>query len=115
VDIEAVRQLVCRVLRAAGYTVLEAEDGRAALAVAEGHRGPIHLLVSDVVMPEMDGRRLFQELARSRPGMRVMFVSGYTDDVIDGELSRAEGWGFLQKPFSTSALRSRVREMLDQP
>jgi PAS domain S-box-containing protein len=114
-DEERVRQLLCRVLRAAGYTVLEAEDGSAALAVAAGHQGPIHLLVSDVIMPEMDGRKLFQEMVRSRPGMRVMFVSGYTDDVVDPETSWGTGWGFLQKPFSPSTLRERVREMLDQP
>jgi signal transduction histidine kinase len=114
-DEEVVRQLLCRVLRAAGYRVLEAEDGRAALAVAAGHQGPIHLLVSDVVMPEMDGGKLFQEMARNRPETRVMFVSGYTDDVIDVEASWGTGWGFLQKPFSPSALRERVRELLDQP
>jgi PAS domain S-box-containing protein len=114
-DEEPVRQLACDVLRTAGYTVLEAENGRHALEVAAGHGGPIHLLVSDVIMPELDGRKLSQEMIRAHPGLRVMFVSGYTDDMLDSKVSRSKGMDFLQKPFSPAALLQRVRKLLDQP
>jgi PAS domain S-box-containing protein len=114
-DDELVRRLACQVLRTAGYTVLEAENGKHALAVVASCGGPIHLLVSDVVMPEMDGRRLAEEMGRSRPGIRVVFVSGYTDEVLDGEVLRGEGKDFLQKPFSPEDLLKRVRGLLDQP
>ena len=102
-------------LRAAGYTVLEAEHGRHALEVAAGHHGPILLLVSDVIMPELNGRKLAQEMIRTHQGLRVMFISGYTDDVLDSEVSRDKGMDFLQKPFSPAALLQRVRKLLDQP
>ena len=114
-DEEPVRRLTCQVLRTAGYTVLEAENGRHALEVAAGHRGPIHLLLSDVIMPELDGRKLSQEMTRTHPGLQVMFVSGYTDDVLDSEVSRGKGTDFLQKPFTPAALLQRVRELLDHP
>jgi len=114
-DEEPVRRLACQVLRTAGYTVLEAENGRHALEVAAGHRGPIHLLLSDVIMPELDGRKLSQEMTRTHPGLQVMFVSGYTDDVLDSEVSRGKGTDFLQKPFTPAALLQRVRELLDHP
>ena len=86
-----------------------------ALEVAAGHRGPIHLLVSDVIMRELDGRKLSQEMTRTHPGLQVMFVSGYTDDVLDSEVSRGKGTDFLQKPFTPAALLQRVRELLDHP
>jgi signal transduction histidine kinase len=114
-DEESVRRLACLALRTAGYTVLEAEHGRHALEVAAGHRGPIHLLVSDVIMPELDGRKLSQEMTRIHLGLRVMFVSGYTDNVLDSEVSRGKGTDFLQKPFTPAALLQRVRKLLDQP
>jgi PAS domain S-box-containing protein len=114
-DEEEVRRLVCEVLRSAGYTVLEAEHGRHALEVAAGHRGPIHLLVSDVIMRELDGRKLSQEMTRTHPGLQVIFVSGYTDYVLDSEVSRGKSVDFLQKPFTPAALLQRVRELLDQP
>ena len=114
-DEEPVRRLACKVLRTAGYTILEAENGRHALEVAAGHHGPIHLLVSDVIMRELDGRKLSQEMIRTHPGLRVMFVSGYTDDVLDSEVSRGKGMDFLQKPFSPASLLQRVRKLLDQP
>jgi CheY-like chemotaxis protein len=113
-DEELVRELASHVLRAAGYTVLEAENGRHALEVAADHRGPIHLLVSDVVMPELDGRKLSQEMIRTHPGLRVMFVSGYTNAVLDSEVSIGEGTDFLQKPFTPAVLLQRIRKLLDQ-
>jgi PAS domain S-box-containing protein len=114
-DEEPVRRLTCKVLRTAGYTVLEAEHGRHALEVAAGHHGPIHLLVSDVIMRELNGRKLSQEMIRTHPGLRVMFISGYTDKVLDSDVSRGKGMDFLQKPFSPTALLQRVRKLLDQP
>jgi CheY-like chemotaxis protein len=114
-DEDLVRELAGRVLRTAGYTVLEAENGRHALEVAAAHRGPIHLLVSDVITPELDGKKLFQEMIRTHPGLRVMFVSGYTNDVLDSDVSRGQGMDFLQKPFSPAALLQGVRKLLDQP
>jgi FixJ family two-component response regulator len=66
-------------------------------------------------MRELDGRKLSQEMIRTHPGLRVMFVSGYTDDVLDSEISRGKGTDFLQKPFSPAALLQRVRKLLDQP
>jgi CheY-like chemotaxis protein len=114
-DEEPVRRLTCKVLRTAGYTVLEAEHGRHALEVAAGHHGPIHLLVSDVIMRELNGRKLSQEMIRTHPGLRVMFISGYTDNVLDSDVSLGKGMDFLQKPFSPTALLQRVRKLLDQP
>ena len=98
-----------------GYTVLEAENGKQALALAADYHRPIHLLVSDVIMPEMDGEKLAEEMAKSHPGMRTVFISGYTDDVLDGEVLRSEGKDFLHKPFSPNDLLQRVRALLDRP
>jgi hypothetical protein len=114
-DEEPVRRLACDVLRTAGYTVLEAEHGRHALEVAAGHHGPIHVLISDVVMRELDGRKLSREMIRTHPGLRVIFISGYTYDVVNSEVFSGEGMDFLQKPFGPTALLQRVRKLLDRP
>ncbi len=112
-DEEDVRDLARRMLEAKGYAVLEAADGERALAVARAHAQPIHLLLTDVVMPVMGGRDLAAALLGDRPGIRVLFMSGYTDDavvrhgVVDLEA------GFLQKPFGSADLLRKVRETLD--
>jgi CheY-like chemotaxis protein len=109
-----VRRLAERILRQAGYEVLVAQDGAEALLLSERHRGPIHLLISDVVMPQMNGGELFGHLATSRPETRVLYLSGYTAPSIvqQGLLEgRAE---FLQKPFTTEALARKVREVLER-
>jgi signal transduction histidine kinase len=112
-DDEAVRRLARRALEASGYRVLESAHGGEAVRVAEQHLGPIHLLVSDVIMPEMGGRILAERLTASRPGIKVLFMSGYTDDaVVRYGVLEAE-MAFLQKPFTLSALARRVREVLD--
>jgi PAS domain S-box-containing protein len=112
-DEEMVRSLACRGLRSLGYTVLEAANGTQALRmIAEGVR-PIHLVVSDVVMPEMGGRELGQRLALLEPSLLILYMSGYTgEDVVRRGLLDA-GSPFLQKPFSTEALGRKTREMLD--
>ena len=113
-DEAGVRNLSKFVLESNGYSVLEAGHGQEALAVAERHEGAIHLLVTDVVMPGMSGRQLANELCEVRPGTRVLFMSGYTDEHIvrHGVLDASPA--FLQKPFSPIALARKVREVLDQ-
>ncbi|QEL15587.1 PAS domain S-box protein [Limnoglobus roseus] len=112
-DEAAVRQFSRAALQLSGYTVLEAGHGGEAVRLAERYEGPIHLLVSDVVMPEMGGRLLAERLSASRPGIKVVFVSGYTDDAIVRHGVLEAGVAFLQKPFSPADLARKVREVLD--
>jgi len=112
-DDESVRRLAATVLGQAGFTVLEAGDGAEAVRVAEGHDGPVHLLVTDVVMPGMGGRELAGRVAAARPGVRVLFLSGYTDDAVVRHGVLEEHVRFLQKPFTPAALTRAVRKALD--
>jgi PAS domain S-box-containing protein len=112
-DGEALREVLERVLAELGYTVLVARDGEEALAVAKQHQGPIHLLITDVVMPNMGGRELALELWKSRSDTRVLFMSGYTEDAILHQGLRRATVGFIGKPFRPDFLASKVREMLD--
>jgi signal transduction histidine kinase/DNA-binding response OmpR family regulator len=114
-DADMVRDLAYRVLLQNGYTVLEARDGREALQVCEEHEGPIHLLMTDEVMPQMSGRELADRLMPLRPEMRMLYMSGYTDDGIIRHGVLEPGVAFLQKPFTPDALTSKVREVLDAP
>jgi CheY-like chemotaxis protein len=114
-DEDSVRALTRHVLRQAGYAVLEAADGDEALRVAAGHAGPIHLVVSDVVMPGPAGREVAEQLAGRHPGLRVLFVSGYTDDAVVRHGVLHERVNFLQKPFTPAGLARKVREVLDAP
>jgi CheY-like chemotaxis protein len=109
-DETAVRDLTVHVLRDAGYTVLEASDGKAALAVAARHRGPIHVLVSDIVMPGMTGWELARRLTTIRPETRTLFVTGYAS--LDAA-ERPTNAPVLLKPFTPAVLAQRVREALD--
>jgi len=111
-DEEMIRALCLRILRLRGYSVLEAPNGREALAVAERHRGAIHLLISDMVMPEMGGKELVQLLLPSRPEMKVLFLTGYADDSLAGSLLSEVNSSFLLKPFSPRALTAKVRDIL---
>ena len=114
-DDVGIRRLVRQVLAERGYWVLEAIHGTHAIQISEQHTVPIHLLVTDVVMPGMSGRELAEHLKPSRPNMKVLFMSGYTDKAIvhHGELD--PGTAFLQKPFTPDALARKVREVLDSP
>ncbi len=111
-DEDAVRKLARKVLEASGYAVLDARDGRQGLAMCEAHKGPIDLLVTDVVMPELGGRELAEFALKLRPGMKVLFMSGHTQDVVLKE-GVQKGAAFLQKPFTPAGLAQRVRETLD--
>jgi two-component system, cell cycle sensor histidine kinase and response regulator CckA len=107
------RAVVCDTLRRHGYAVLEAVSGKEALDIAARHDGIIHLLLTDVVMPDMSGRRVAQLLHDQRPDLRVIYMSGYTDDAIVRHGVLEPGLAFLQKPFSVDRLLRRVREVLD--
>ena len=112
-DDVGVRRVTVRMLQHYGYRVLEASGGDEAIALAATHPGPIELLITDVVMPGMGGRELADRLLELRPGIAVLFVSGYTENAIvhHGVLDR--GVAFLQKPFTPGALQARVRQILD--
>jgi PAS domain S-box-containing protein len=112
-DEDAVRTLSKSVLQSSGYTVLEARDGQEAVTVAQQHQGPIHMLVSDVVMPRMSGRQLADLLVQTRPQMRILFISGYTDEAMLRHGVLEASAAFLQKPFTPISLARKVREVLD--
>jgi CheY-like chemotaxis protein len=111
-DEEAVRDLVRQVLHSNGYTVLEASQGEEAIAICESHPGPIHIMLTDVVMPLMSGRQLADRVARLRPEMRTLFASGYPDGAITRHGVLTAGTAFLQKPFTPERLERMVREVL---
>jgi PAS domain S-box-containing protein len=112
-DDEAVRELVHFVLERLGYHVIDASDGVEALAVAASHTGTIDLLLSDLVMPRMDGRQLAVRLRLARPGLKVIHMSGYPGGQADGEIGLDDGTTFLPKPFERQQLARLVRATLD--
>jgi PAS domain S-box-containing protein len=112
-DEPAVRELAARVLRGQGYTVLEAPNGAEALGLARQRQGAVHLLVTDVVMPGLSGKALVAKLSSICPGLKVLFMSGYTDDAIIHQGVLESGMAFLQKPFGPQALARKVRGVLD--
>jgi CheY-like chemotaxis protein len=112
-DEPPVRDLATRMLGGMGYTVISGNDGQDALERARRYPGPIHLLVTDLVMPGMSGWQLSQTLRTERPGLRVLYISGYTEDSVAIEEALRHGDGFLAKPFSITDLVRRVREILD--
>jgi CheY-like chemotaxis protein len=111
-DEQMVRVLIRKVLEQAGYTVLLASGGAEALQLAARHAGPIQMLVTDVVMPGMNGRELARRLLELRPDTKVLYLSGYADDAVERHGVLDPGTAFMQKPFSPGALASRVREVL---
>ncbi len=111
-DEACVRRLAREFLEISGYTVLEASSGAAAVQVAEQHDGPIHLMVTDVVMPGMSGWELAQSMRDRRADMKVIYMSGYTDKAGAQDGGFDPGTVFLQKPFPLSTLVEKVRELL---
>jgi len=113
-DEDAVRNVIRKVLDKAGYQVLLAANGELALTCANEHPHPIHLLLTDVVMPKMTGRELAQRIVRSRPDTRVLYMSGYTPDAIVTQGVLDEGIQFIQKPLLPSQLLAKIRSILDR-
>lgn len=112
-DEPMVRTAARRILERFGYRVLESPGGAEALVIARDASGPIHLLLTDVVMPEMSGRELAERFAAIRPGVKVLYMSGYTDDAVVRRGVISEGTPYLQKPFSAESLAHKVRTVLD--
>ena len=112
-DEQSVRELVRDYLVGAGYCLLEASDGVQALKVASAHPGPIHMLITDVVMPHLSGPELATKLTAERRDLKVLFISGYTDDTVFRHGVLEGGVAFLQKPFNLKALSQKIREVLN--
>jgi two-component system, cell cycle sensor histidine kinase and response regulator CckA len=112
-DEDGVRELMWKILTDHGHTVLEARHGLDALTVAAGHPHPIQLLLSDVVMPEMGAGELAEQLRAQRPEIKLLFVSGYTNDEVVRRGVRRKDVAFMQKPFTPEELMRKVREVLD--
>jgi two-component system cell cycle sensor histidine kinase/response regulator CckA len=111
-DEDVVRSFAARALARQGYEVLEAGTGVEALEVMERERGKVDIVVSDVIMPEMDGPTLLKELRKTNPGLKFIFVSGYPDDAFKKSLDDNEAYSFLPKPFTLSQLAAKVKEQL---
>jgi len=107
-----VRTFAVRALRLCGYTILEASNGEVALDVLRAHDGPIDVLISDVIMPGMDGPTLVKTVQHERPDMRIILISGYAEDAFRQELGRDSKFAFLPKPFLMKQLVSKVKEVM---
>jgi PAS domain S-box-containing protein len=114
-DEENLRRLARQYLENQGYNMIDAPDGSIAIQISQAHKGPIHLLLTDVIMPGMNGRELANKVSPTRPEMRVLYMSGYTENHIGHNGTLDEGITLLQKPFTLPALKAKVREMLDTP
>src|SRR6185312_16365971 len=112
-DDETVLALCSTVLQTHGYNVLEAEGPAAAIDISRGYREHIHLLLSDVVMPGSNGPALALEIRDARPDIRTLFMSGYTEETMTQHGFDGHSAGFIQKPFSASALAKKVRQVLE--
>jgi len=110
-----VRDLARRVLERSGYTVLTASDAEAATAIADRHPGHIHLLITDMFLPRLSGRELAARLGIHRPAIKVLYVSGTSDEAIARHRVLAPGTEFLEKPFSLDSLLRKVRQVLGDP
>ena len=112
-DSSALRATAHQILTRYGYTVLDAPSSTAALTLARSSDGPIHLLLTDVVMPGMSGRELAEQFSAKRPGVKVLYMSGYTDDAVVRHGVLRPGIAYLQKPFTPETLARKVRDVLD--
>lgn len=113
-DEPMVRKLACETLELYGYTVITAENPNAGLQVASGYTATIHLLLTDMIMPQMNGRELYAQLLATRPELKVLYMSGYTENVILHYAILEEGADFIQKPFTVRDLTQKVRRVLDR-
>ena len=111
-DDRGVREVAARVLERAGYRVLQAGEGIEALQLARAHTGPLHLVLTDVVMPGMNGRELGQRMSEERPETRLLYMSAYTEDEVILRGIRVADVSFLSKPFTLDGLQSAVRDAL---
>ena len=114
-DNRQVRELAASVLSSCGYRVLVADSAATVVSLCEQHGGPIHLLLTDVVMPGSGGREIAKQITVRRPGIKVLYMSGYTTNAIVHHGVLDPGTSFLQKPFTPALLAGKVREVLDQP
>lgn len=114
-DEKTVRSILNLMLRESGYNVIAADDCSEALRVCAGRDGPLHIVVTDVAMPDMSGPELVKELAKTHPEMKVLYISGYTRDAIFQSEEAGRNFGYLGKPFTPATLLRKVREMLDEP
>jgi len=112
-DAASVRMVTRQVLERFGYAILEAPNGETALRLAAKHHGPIHLLLTDVIMPGLSGRQLAEQLVQLRPDMKVLYASGYADQAIVHHGILDSDIAYLQKPFTPETLARRVRQVLD--
>jgi PAS domain S-box-containing protein len=113
-DDDVVRELNRAILEDAGYTVIETSDGREALEMFKERGACVDILVTDLIMPTMDGKRLYEEIAGIRPDMKVLFMSGYSTEILDGRGFSDDGINFMPKPVLPSELLKRLREILDR-
>jgi two-component system, cell cycle sensor histidine kinase and response regulator CckA len=113
-DDDVLREMNRAILEEAGYTVIEATDGREALDIFKVRGSSVDILVTDVIMPNMDGKRLCEEIMGIRPAMKVLFMSGYSTDILDGRGVADDGINFIPKPVMPSELLKRLREILDR-
>jgi two-component system cell cycle sensor histidine kinase/response regulator CckA len=111
-DESAVRSFVARALRQQGYLVLDASNGGEALLIAEQHEGPIHLLLTDVIMPRVSGKQLAERLVRLRPDLRVLYMSGYAEEIVAPHGVLEAGAAFIAKPLTAEGLGMKIREVL---
>jgi len=112
-DETSVRNVAEVMLRRVGYEVLSAANAEEAIRIAAAHAGPIDLLLTDVIMPGMNGRQLAERLLADRPGLRVLYMSGYTDDALVQHVVLNTDASYLQKPFDTETLSRKVRQAFE--
>ena len=108
-----VRTLTRRILESHGYRILEVRDGQEALEIAERHVGPLHFLLTDVVMPKMSGKELAQHLRKCRPEARVLYMSGYSENLVSHQGILDADVALIEKPFAEESLLQRIRTILD--
>ena len=113
-DDKEVRKVTARILRMQGYRVLEASNEADAFSICDQHDGPIHLMVTDVVMPKMQGPELAKRLSSLYPEMKIIYMSGHIKNVISHHSILEEGMEYIQKPFTINELARKVREVLDK-